>query len=296
MAQRTETGANVPNDGYLSDHRREQLTTVGFHALLWSSIGVVMFPIIWMFLISFNQTGFDTFVADPAGWLAGADLSAYRQMVSETHFLVWFRNSVIVSIAAVIISIGVCLLGAYSIGRLEFRGRKTVATFLLLTQMFPGILIVIPIFLIFRGLNLTNSLTGLILAYVAFTVPFAIWMLRGFFENLPKSLEEAAMIDGSTRLGAVIRVIAPLSKPAIATTAIFAWITAWNEFVFALVLISDPNLRTLPPGLNQWIGEHTLNWELMMAGAVGASIPLLIIFFFLQSYIVKGLAEGAVKS
>ena len=268
----------------------------GFHIALWSLIGIVLFPVFWMFVVSLNQTGFASFIGDPLGWASNANLSGYRDVWYETDFRYWFRNSVIVSIGATALSIGVCTLGAYSIGRLRYRGRTAMATFLLITQMFPAILIAIPLFLVFRDIGLFNTLTGLVIAYVAFTLPFAIWMLRGFYENLPESLEEAAMIDGSTRFGAVVRVILPLSAPAIATTAIFTWVLAWNEFVFALVLINDPQRQTLPPGINEWIGQVAVNWDMIMAGAVGATLPMLVVFFLLQSYIVKGLAEGAVKS
>ncbi|WP_227378695.1 carbohydrate ABC transporter permease [Haladaptatus halobius] len=269
---------------------------LGFHALLWSSIFVVLLPVFWMVVVSLNQVAFDTFIRDPGAWLGGVSFDAYRRMLYQTNFPIWFRNSVIVTVASTVLSILICTFGAYSIGRLDFKGRKAVATFLLLTQMFPLILVAVPLFLIFRNIGLFNSLFGLTIAYVAFVLPFSIWMLRGFYENLPESLEEAAMIDGSTRIGAVIRVIVPLSAPAIATTAIFAWIFAWNEFVMALILINDDGKMTLPPGLGSWVGQYTLQWDLMMAGALGATLPLFVILFFLQKYIINGLAEGAVKT
>ncbi|RDI70037.1 carbohydrate ABC transporter permease [Halopelagius longus] len=270
--------------------------TLGFHALLWSSIFVVLMPVLWMIVVSLNQVAFDTFIQNPGAWLEGANLDAYRRMLYETNFIGWFRNSVIVTVGSTVLSIVICTFGAYSIGRLRFKGRKAVATFLLMTQMFPLILVAVPLFLIFRNIGLFNSLLGLTIAYVAFVLPFSIWMLRGFYENLPEALEEAAMIDGSTRVGAVIRVIVPLSSPAIATTAIFAWIFAWNEFVMALILINDDAKTTLPPGLSSWVGQYTLQWDLLMAGALGATLPLFIILFFLQKYIINGLAEGAVKT
>jgi multiple sugar transport system permease protein len=270
--------------------------TIGFHAVLWSSIFVVLLPVLWMIMVSLNQTAFDTFMQNPGEWLGGVSLDAYERVLFETDFVTWFRNSVVVTVASTVLSIVVCTFGAYSIGRLNFRGRKTMATFLLLTQMFPLILVAVPLFLIFRNLGLFNSLLGLTIAYVAFVLPFSIWMLRGFYENLPESLEEAAMIDGSTRVGAVLRVIVPLSAPAIATTAIFAWIFAWNEFVMALILINDSSKTTLPPGLGSWVGQYSLQWDLLMAGALGATFPLFIILFFLQKYIINGLAEGAVKT
>lgn len=279
----------------MSQKRATWIRAVGFHTVLWSLIFVVLLPVFWMIIVSFDRVAFDTFLANPGVWAENADLSAYRRMLFDTNFRTWFVNSAIVSVGATALSIVICTFGAYSIGRLRFRGRSTVATFLLLTQMFPLILIAVPLFFIFRDLGLINSLTGLIIAYTAFVLPFSVWLLRGFYENLPESLEEAAMIDGSTRIGAVIRVILPLSMPAIATTAIFAWIFAWNEFLMALILISDPEKKTLPPGLSEWIGQYSLQWDLLMAGAVGATIPLFFILFFLQKYLINGLAEGAVK-
>jgi multiple sugar transport system permease protein len=280
----------------LSSTTVNRLKAAGFHAFVWSSILVVLTPVIWMAMVSLNPISFSNFIKNPAAWASGIDFSAYQLAINQTDFLVWFKNSTIVTLASTALSIVVCTFGAYSIGRLEFRGRKAMATFLLLTQMFPLILVAVPLFLIFRDLNLVNTLYGLTIAYVAFVLPFSIWMLRGFYENLPESLEEAAMVDGSTRVGAVIRVIVPLSAPAIATTAIFAWIFAWNEFVMALILISDSGKTTLPPGLSTWIGRYSLQWDLLMAGALGATLPLFIILFFLQKYIINGLAEGAVKT
>ncbi|WP_416841752.1 carbohydrate ABC transporter permease [Haloferax sp. DFSO52] len=280
----------------LSQETIEWGKTIGFHSLLWSLIFVVLLPVFWMIMVSLNQTAFDTFLTNPGDWLAGVSLDAYRRVLYETDFPTWFKNSVIVTLASTALAVVVCTFGAYSIGRMNFRGRKTVATFLLITQMFPLILVAVPLFLIFRNIGLFNSLLGLTIAYVAFVLPFSIWMLRGFYENLPASLEEAAMIDGSTRVGAVIRVVIPLSTPAIATTAIFAWIFAWNEFVMALILINDSGKSTIPPGLGSWVGQYSLQWDLMMAGALGATLPMFFILLFLQKYIINGLAEGAVKT
>ncbi|WP_423746874.1 carbohydrate ABC transporter permease (plasmid) [Haladaptatus sp. SPP-AMP-3] len=282
------------NSSFLND---PMLKTIGFHAFVWSLTLIVLFPIIWMVVTSVNVTTVEELTRiGITGWLSGVSLNNYMTMLNQTTFLTWFINSAIVSLASTLISIVVCIFGAYSIGRLRFRGRKVVATFLLITQMFPYVVIVIPLFLVFRDLGLFNTLTGLVIAYIAFTLPFTTWMLRGFYENLPAQLEEAAMVDGSTRIGAVISVILPLSAPAIATTFIFGWILAWNEFLFALVLINDPTKKTLPPGIGSWIGQNTVNWGLIMAGSTAVSLPLLLLFVFLQRYLVEGLAEGAVKS
>ena len=280
----------------MSKKTADRLKAAGFHAFMWSLIALVLTPVAWMVVVSLNSISFLNFIEDPMRWVNGVSLDAYDRAINETDFPIWFKNSAIVTLASTALSIVVCTFGAYSIGRLEFRGRKAVATFLLLTQMFPLILVAVPLFLIFRDLGLVNTLYGLTIAYVAFVLPFSVWMLRGFYENLPASLEEAAMVDGSTRIGAVIRVVVPLSAPAIATTAIFAWIFAWNEFVMALILISDSGKTTLPPGLSTWVGRYSLQWDLLMAGALGATLPLFIILFFLQKYLINGLAEGAVKT
>ena len=280
----------------MSKKTADRLKAAGFHAFTWSLIALVLTPVAWMVVVSLNSISFLNFIEDPMRWVNGVSLDAYDRTINETDFPIWFKNSAIVTLASTALSIVVCTFGAYSIGRLEFRGRKAVATFLLLTQMFPLILVAVPLFLIFRDLGLVNTLYGLTIAYVAFVLPFSVWMLRGFYENLPASLEEAAMVDGSTRIGAVIRVVVPLSAPAIATTAIFAWIFAWNEFVMALILISDSGKTTLPPGLSTWVGRYSLQWDLLMAGALGATLPLFIILFFLQKYLINGLAEGAVKT
>lgn len=270
--------------------------SIGFQAMVWFLVGIVVLPIAWMVLTSLNSTTLQNLLRGPMEWAANADLENYRTMINDTMFVTWFINSTIVSLSSTLISIVVCVFGAYSIGRLRFKGRRWIASFLLITQMFPYVVIVIPLFLVFRSLGLFNSLLGLIIAYVAFTLPFTTWMLRGFYENLPEQLEEAAMVDGATRIGAVLRVIVPLSAPAIATTFIFGWILAWNEFLFALVLINDPEKKTLPPGIGSWTGQNTVNWGLIMAGATAVSIPLLLLFVFLQRYMIEGLAEGAVKS
>lgn len=289
VEENTSTDLDYDIDGLLK--------AVGFQAVIWSLVFLVLLPIIWMVLTSFQEVTVQQLAENGWGWwFDSASLENYATMLDKTMFATWFVNSFIVSVSSTFISIVVCTFGAYSIGRLKFRGRRGFATFLLITQMFPYAVIVLPLFIIFRDLGLFNTLLGLIIAYVAFTLPFTTWMLRGFFENLPEQLEEAAMIDGCTRFGAVVRVILPLSAPAIATTFIFGWILAWNEYLFALVLINDAALKTLPPGLGSWVGQNTTNWGLIMAGGTAVSVPLLLLFIFMQRYFVQGLSEGAVKA
>ena len=288
------TNADYPGAELLNS---PTVRSVVFQIVVWVLVFLTIFPILWMMVTSLNVTTVQELQQNGiSGWLAGVNFHNYQTMLHQTMFVTWFLNSAIVSLVSTSVSIVICIFGAYSIGRLEFPGRGLVATFLLITQMFPYVVVVIPLFIVFRNLGLFNSLLGLIIAYIAFTLPFTTWMLRGFYENLPAQLEEAAMVDGSTRLGAIVRVILPLTAPAIATTFIFGWILAWNEYLFALVLINDASKKTLPPGIGSWIGQNTVNWGLIMAGATTVSIPLLLLFIFLQRYVVEGLSEGAVKT
>ncbi|WP_136689812.1 carbohydrate ABC transporter permease [Halorhabdus amylolytica] len=293
----TGTAPGEPDTLFQRLKQNDTVRLLSFEGLVWGLVLIVLFPIIWMMLSSFSAASLSDIVENGLGWyLSSMSLENYVDMVESTRFVTWFKNSVIVSLVSTALSIVIATFGGYSIGRLRYKGRSAFAVFLLITQMFPYAVIIIPLFIIFRNLGLFNSLTGLIVAYVAFTLPFTTWMLRGFFENLPEQLEEAAMVDGSTRVGAVVRVILPLSAPAVATTFIFGWLLAWNEFLFALVLINDQALKTLPPGIQQWVGQNTINWGLIMAGATTVTVPLLLLFAFLQQYFVQGLAEGAVKS
>lgn len=293
----TGTAPGEPDTLFQRFRQNDTVRLLGFEGLVWGLVLIVLFPIIWMMLSSFSAASISDIVKNGLGWyISSMSLENYVAMVETTRFVTWFKNSVIVSLVSTAISIVIAMFGGYSIGRLRYKGRSAFAVFLLITQMFPYAVIIIPLFIIFRNLGLYNSLLGLIVAYVAFTLPFTTWMLRGFFENLPEQLEEAAMVDGSTRVGAVVRVILPLSAPAVATTFIFGWLLAWNEFLFALVLINDQTLKTLPPGIQQWVGQNSINWGLIMAGATTVTVPLLLLFAFLQQYFVQGLAEGAVKS
>lgn len=288
------TNADYPGAQFFANPR---VRKAALQLTVWVLVFLTVFPILWMVVTSFNTTSIQELGKTGfGGWLANASFQNYQTMLNQTMFVTWFLNSAIVSIVSTLTSIVICIFGAYSIGRLDFPGRGIVATFLLITQMFPYVVIVIPLFIVFRNLGLFNSLLGLIIAYIAFTLPFTTWMLRGFYENLPAQLEEAAMVDGSTRFGAVIRVILPLTAPAIATTFIFGWILAWNEYLFALVLINSASKKTLPPGIGSWIGQNAVNWGLIMAGATTVSVPLLILFIFLQRFVVEGLSEGAVKT
>ena len=212
----------------------------------------------------------------------------------------YFQNSLIITVAATICSVTVAVLAAYAIARLEFRGRRAFSLTVLSTQMFPGILFLLPLYLIFTqirnitGLQLQGSHLGLTITYMTFTLPFAIWMLSGYFAAIPKELEEASMIDGTGRMGALIRVILPVAKPGIIAVAVYSFISAWGEVLFASVLTNEAT-KTLSLGLKSYASESDVFWNQLMAASVVVSLPVLIGFILVQKHLVAGLSAGAVK-
>jgi multiple sugar transport system permease protein len=212
----------------------------------------------------------------------------------------YFLNSLIVSVAATICSVVIAIFAAYGISRYRFRGRQAFTMTVLSTQMFPGILFLLPLFVIFVnieksfGISLYGTYPGLIITYLTFSLPFSIWMLVGYFNSIPPALEEAAMVDGATPLGALFRVLIPVSLPGIVAVAIFAFITAWGEVLFASVLTTD-STRTLAIGLRNYASQSNVYWNQLMAASIVVSLPVVVAFLAMQRYIVGGLTAGGVK-
>lgn len=209
-------------------------------------------------------------------------------------------NSLIVTTTATVLALLVAVLAAYPLSRLRFRGKRLFSMTVLSTQMFPGILFLLPLFLIFVrvedliGVELTGSYLGLIVTYLTFALPFSIWMLAGYFSAIPEGLEEAAMIDGTTRVGALVRVILPVARPGIIAVGVFAFITAWGEVLFASVL-TDTQTRTLSIGLKLYTSQTDTLWNQLLAASLTISLPVVIAFMLIQRYLVSGLSAGAVK-
>lgn len=212
----------------------------------------------------------------------------------------YFKNSLIVTTLATVFSVIIAIMAAYAVARLNFRGQRSFSLVVLSTQMFPGILFLLPLYLIFTqirnitGLQLQGSYLGLSITYMTFTLPFAIWMLSGYFASIPKELEEAAMIDGTGRLGALVRVILPVAKPGIIAVAVYSFISAWGEVLFASVLTNEAT-KTLSLGLKSYASESDVFWNQLMAASVVVSLPVLIGFILVQKHLVAGLSAGAVK-
>ncbi len=257
-------------------------------ALVLSIISI--FPIYFMVVGSISPV--ETFLNRRLGeiLLPRAFVGDHLAVVAlDPQFLRFALNSLIVGTATTAIAIVVSTLGAYSLARLRFPGSESIGRFILLTYTVPSVLLLIPLFKIVVALNLANSLTSLIITYTTFSVPFCLWLLRSYFQSLPRELEEAAMVDGASRLGALFRVILPLSIPGIVATALFAFILSWNEFLFALVFTTTADVRTLPIGVSTtFTAEQTAtDWAVAMSASTLSAVPIFIIVLVLQRGLVR---------
>ena len=255
---------------------------------------VVLFPFYWMTITSFkNEEQMRSLVS--MFWPRPLVGENYEQLLSKTDFVKWYGNSATVAISSTLIATAVGTIGAYALARLRFLGRGFMASATLITYLVPPSILFIPLYAQMRNLGLANSLAGLIAAYPSFTVPFVTWLLMGYFESIPEELEEAAMIDGATRFGAFYRIVLPLSAPGVLAAGLYAFTQAWNEFLYALVFITDGKLRTLPVGLASFITGDVYGWGSLMAGAVLTTLPVIAAYIYLQKYMVEGLTAGSVK-
>ena len=256
-----------------------------------------VFPFIWMLSTSFKPS--EEVYKEPTLLPEKPTLQGYVETLTKStrnfSFLQWGKNSLIISVCTTVFSLIVSTLGGYGMSRFRFRGRGSLGYVILMTQMLPGSLLILPLYIIMINLNLLNSLIGLVLAYTTFSVPFCTWMMKGYFDTIPASLDEAAMVDGCSRIRTFFNVVLPLTKPGLAATAIFSFIAGWNEYLFASQFAQSYDKWTLPVGLASFSGQYTTNWGALMAGAVMVTIPVIIIFLILQKSLVSGMTAGAVK-
>jgi multiple sugar transport system permease protein len=222
-------------------------------------------------------------------------LAAYQRLFRQTPFLKYVRNSSIIAVTTTVASMVFGCLGAYALARLRFPGRRLIARGLVFTYLVPPSLLFIPLFAVMATFRLTDTHEGLILAYLGFTVPFCTWLLMGYFRSVPLELEEAALVDGCSRLGTLVRIIIPMSLPALAVVAFFSFTQAWNEFLYAQVFVNSVEVRTITVGLTLFIIEDVFFWGPMMGAAFLGSLPPLAVYLVFQRWVVKGLTLGAVK-
>ncbi|MEO1092940.1 MAG: carbohydrate ABC transporter permease, partial [Pseudomonadota bacterium] len=225
----------------------------------------------------------------------GADLlSSYIELFSNFNFGIYILNSFFVAVMTVMLTLLIAVPGAYAIARLRFSGREVFGQSVLLIYMVPAIVLVLPLYAVFSQVGLRNTLVGLLIVYPATTIPVALYMLQGYFRGLPAEMEEAGLMDGLSRLGVIIKITLPLSLPALASVSLYVFMIAWNEFLFAFMFLDDPAIFTLPRGVAS-LNSSELPRELMMAGAVIATVPIMAIFLWLERFMVQGLAAGSVK-
>ena len=274
--------------------RPSPLARVGFFGAIGGFVAFALFPLFWTFKISVTPSSLLYSEGQPL-WPSGTTLDNYVRVLRESDFPRYFMNSIIVSVSTAVLATVIASAAGYALSRLEFRGKAGVALLLLLTQTFPLVMVIPPLYRIMSVLHLTNTLTGLIVVYTAFNVPFASFLMQSFFDGIPRELEEAATIDGCTRLQAVVRVVLPLTLPGMGATVGFVFTAAWSELLFALMLINDETSKTFAVGLLTFIGKFAVDWGQMMAAAVLGLVPACLFFALLQRYLVAGLSAGAVK-
>ena len=254
---------------------------------------LVLFPFFWMLSVSLKPAT-EPFAIPARLWPDHPTLENYI-LAFRPEFRRYFLNSIIVSGATVLITVPLALLAAYSLTRYQFRALSIFLAAVILAQFFPAGAMIIPIYKMVKAADLLDTYASLIIAYITVTLPVAIWMLRGFLARVPRTIEEAAAIDGARPLRAFFDIVVPLARPGIVATTVFVLIVTWQEFLFALSFTSTKEMRTLPVGMNDYIGQYGIRYGELMASSVMVSLPVIAIFFFLQRHFVDGLTAGAVK-
>jgi ABC-type glycerol-3-phosphate transport system permease component len=257
-------------------------------------VGVCLFPFAWMALSSIKTLG-DLYTVPPVWLPETPSLENYRKVLFESNVPRYFLNSVVISFGATAIALILAVFAAYGFARFNFRGKPAYQAFILVGQLLPTAAIIVPLFITLRWLGLVNTYLGLILVYMILTLPLSVWMLTSYFKAIPVELEEAAIIDGASRLGVLFRVTLPLSLPGVVAIVIYAFVTTWNEFIFALVLAQDARVKTLPIGIAEFTTEFNTDWGAVMAASLIMTLPIAILFFAMQRLFIGGLTAGAVK-
>ncbi|WP_420883667.1 carbohydrate ABC transporter permease [Lentilitoribacter sp. EG35] len=270
------------------------VVTTGKYVALLAYLTFALFPLYWLLKIAITPDQM-IFTEGTHIWPSALTFDNFQSVLFKTDFLAYFGNSLYVSLGTAAVTTLVAAGAGYAFSRFDFAGKRIIIAVMLITQMFPLLMIIAPIYKIVASLGLLNSLTSLIIVYTAFNVPFATFLMQSFFDGIPKDLEEAAMMDGCTRFQALRKVIFPLTLPGLGATLGFVFTAAWSELLFALMLISKNDAMTFPVGLLTFVSKFSVDWGQMMAAGVLALIPSCLFFIFIQRYLVQGLTSGAVK-
>lgn len=272
---------------------------IGGNLLLVAVSLVVLYPVLWVLKIALSGSEALQVGALPLPGRFSLDL--FRDVIlardAQGNMLFWRQlfNSAVVALASTVIGLSLASSAAYAFSRFSFPGRESGMRALMVTQMFPGVVMSIPLYILLDKLHLLDTLTGLVLVYSTTSVPFSVWMLKGYFDTIPRDIEEAAFVDGASRWTTFFRIMLPLSKPALVVTALFSFMNAWNEFILAATFLGKETLYTLPVQLQRYVGQYSAQWGSFAAMAILVSLPVMALFFVLQKHLVGGLTAGGVK-
>jgi len=274
-------------------HWDRLITKVVTHVLLLLLTAFAIAPLAWAMSSAFKT---QTEIMSSVAFLPQQPtLDNFKFVLGQTAFPHWFLNSLLVSGVTTILAIIIGSLAGYAMSRWRFRGRALFGNTLLVVQMFPGVMLAIPLYLLLSNYHLIDTLWALLITYLTFALAFAVWMLKGYFDGIPREIEEAALIDGASRLGILWRIILPLAGPGITTVAVYAFLMAWNEFFFAYVFLASSDNYTLMLGMYSFIQQFTTQWGAIMAAGTLTTLPVLVFFFLIQRALMRGLVSGAVK-
>jgi multiple sugar transport system permease protein len=266
--------------------------------VLWLGVAAVcsvsLFPFLWMVLSSVKSLR-ELYTVPPIWWPETMTFGNYVRVLTASNIPRYFLNSVIISLGSTAIALVLAVFAAYGFARFRFRGRAASQAFVLVGQLLPTAAIVVPLFITLRSLGLVNTYLGLILVYTILTLPLSVWMLTSYFRAIPVELEEAAIVDGASRLSVLWRITLPLSLPGVVSIVIYAFVTTWNEFIFALVFAQDSRVKTLPIGIAEFTTEFNTDWGAVMAASMIMTLPVAALFLALQRMFIGGLTAGAVK-
>jgi arabinogalactan oligomer/maltooligosaccharide transport system permease protein len=278
---------------------KKTLNAVWPHLVLGFASVVALYPVLWVLKMALSPAqGFDVSPSPIPQAITFDNFNALFTQTDGAGRLLFVRqlfNSVVVAFFTTVVGIGLACTAAYAFSRFRFPGRQAGLSFFLLTQIFPGVVMLIPLYILLDAAGLLNSLSGLVLVYSTTSVPFCTFMMKGYFDTIPREMEEAALIDGADRWTIFVKIILPLARPALAVTALFSFMTAWNEFILAATLLNDQTLFTLPVALQRHVGEFQTDWGKFAAGAIVVSVPVMGLFYALQKHLVGGLTAGSVK-
>lgn len=287
---------------------RDEMPHGPLHLILVLATLLTLYPVFWVFSIAFSgkqSLAIADLPANPSAidrlravipWPEKVSASNFVSVMTDQPFARWILNSALVAIFTTVLGVFLACTAAYAFSRFKFPGRRPGMMAFLVSQMFPGTLMLIPLYIIIvQILGLGSSRIGLIIVYATTSIPFSVWMLKGYFDTIPKELEEAAVIEGASAGKIFWRIVLPLAKPAVAITALFSFMTSWNEFILAATFMDKENMYTAPVGLRFFVGGFSQQWGYFAAGSIIVSIPVVLLFLYLQKYLVSGLTAGGVK-